>query len=180
LCKLERQRAAFEVRDMERDSVLRLAGAQLRLRIDRLDSLASGGLAILDYKSGRPITGDWYSDRPSHPQLLAYLAAVGLETHAMATISVTAKEIRFDGVASATNLLPKVKAVEPVAGVDPREAWPVRQAEWIARVENLVSQFLAGEASVDPRPKACEYCHVVSVCRIADEGADAVEKNLGE
>ena len=180
LCILERQRAAFEVRDMERDSVLRLAGAQLRLRIDRLDALASGGLAILDYKSGRPITGDWYSERPSHPQLLAYLAAVGLETNAMATISVTAREIRFDGVAAAANLLPKVKPVEPVAGVDPREAWPTRQAEWVARVENLVTQFLAGEASVDPRPKACEYCHVVSVCRIADEGADAVEQNIGE
>jgi len=180
LCKLERQRAAFEVRDMERDSVLRLAGAQLRLRIDRLDSLASGGVAILDYKSGRPITGDWYSERPSHPQLLAYLAAVGLETNAMATISVTAREIRFDGVAAASNLLPKVKPVEPVAGADPREAWRIRQAEWIGRVEKLVTQFLAGEARVDPRPKACEYCHVVSVCRIADEGADSVEKNIGE
>jgi RecB family exonuclease len=180
LCDLERKRAAFTVRDMERDSTLRLAGAQLRLRIDRLDELASGGLAILDYKSGRPITGDWYSERPSHPQLLAYLAAVGKETVAMATISVTARDIRFDGVAAESNLLPKVRAVESPAGQPTDEAWAIRQDEWIARVERLVSDFLAGRAGVDPRPKACEYCHVVSVCRIADAGADAVERNIGE
>ncbi len=97
LCELERTRAPFQVRAMESDSVLKIAGAQLRLRIDRLDELGTGGLAILDYKSGRPITGDWYSERPSHPQLLAYLAAVGRETQAMATVSVTARDIRFDG-----------------------------------------------------------------------------------
>ncbi len=180
LCDLERKRAPFQVRDMERESLLRIVGAQLRLRIDRLDELGSGGLAILDYKSGRPITGDWYSDRPSHPQLLAYLAAVGRDTQAMATVSVTARDIRFDGVAASSNLLPKVKAVEAPSGEDPAAAWSTRQDEWIARVEQLVSDFIAGHASVDPRPKACEYCHVVSVCRIADEGADAVERNIGE
>jgi ATP-dependent helicase/nuclease subunit B len=180
LCDLERKRPAFAVREMERDSELRLAGAQLRLRIDRLDELASGGLAILDYKSGRPIAGDWYSERPSHPQLLAYLAAVGREAMAMATVSVTAREIRFDGVAADSGLLPKVKAVESPAGQDSRAGWAIRQQEWVARVERLVSEFVAGRASVDPRPKACEYCHVVGVCRIADEGADAVERNIGE
>jgi probable DNA repair protein len=180
LCELERKRPPFVVREMEHDSTLGLAGAQLRLRIDRLDELRSGGLAILDYKSGRPITGDWYSERPSHPQLLAYLAAVGRETVAMATISVTAREVRFDGVAKESNLLPKVRGVESPSGEPSEEAWAIRQVEWEARVERLVQDFLEGRAAVDPRPKACEYCHVVSVCRIADEGVDAVERNIGE
>jgi probable DNA repair protein len=181
LCDLERKRPAFTVRAMERDSELHLAGAQLRLRIDRLDELASGGLAILDYKSGRPIPGDWYSERPSHPQLLAYLAAIGRETVAMATVSVTAREIRFDGVAAAGNLLPKVRAVEPPTFDETQgDAWTLRQMEWIARVEQLVADFVNGQAAVDPRPKACEYCHVVSVCRISDVGPDAVERNVDE
>jgi probable DNA repair protein len=180
LCDLERKRAPFAVREMERDSLLRIAGAQLRLRIDRLDELGTGGLAILDYKSGRPVSGDWYSERPSHPQLLAYLAAVGRDTQAMATVSVTARDIRFDGVAAHSALLPRVRAVKAPAGEDPAQAWSIRQQEWIARVEQLVTDFVAGHANVDPRPKACEYCHVVSVCRIADEGADAVERNIGE
>ncbi len=118
--------------------------------------------------------------RPSHPQLLAYLATVGRETVAMATISVTAREARFDGVAAQSNLLPKVRGVESPAGEPQDEAWAIRQAEWEARVEKLVQDFLEGRAAVDPRPKACEYCHVVSVCRISDDGADAVERNIGE
>lgn len=181
LCDLEKKRGPFNVRQMERESVLRIATAQMTVRIDRVDEV-DGGLAILDYKSGRPIPGDWYSERPSHPQLLAYLAAVGRETQAMATISVTAREIRFDGVAAHGSLLPKVRAVEPPTGEESAggSAWAIRQDEWIGRVERLVSDFVAGHASVDPRPKACEYCQVVSVCRISDEGADAVERNVDE
>ena len=79
------------------------------------------------------------------------------------------------------NLLPKVRAVEPPAGEESGPgAWARRQEEWIGRVEQLVSDFIAGRAQVDPRPKACEYCQVVSVCRISDEGADAVERNVDE
>ena len=59
LCDLERQRSPFAVRDTEMERTLALAGAQLRVRIDRIDELESGGLAILDYKSGRPGPGDW-------------------------------------------------------------------------------------------------------------------------
>ncbi|MEP7245101.1 MAG: PD-(D/E)XK nuclease family protein, partial [Gammaproteobacteria bacterium] len=165
LCELERTRPAFLVQEAEIERTLRLAGAQLRLRIDRLDALGTGGLAILDYKSGRPISGDWYSERPSHPQLLAYLAAVGDEVLAMATVTVTAREIRFDGVASDGNLLPKVRGVEGTSGEAGREAWELRRREWHARIEQLAADFLAGRAAVDPRPKACQYCHVVSVCR---------------
>jgi probable DNA repair protein len=181
LCELEKKRGPFNVREMERESVLRIAGAQMTLRIDRVDEV-DGGLAILDYKSGRPVPGDWYSERPSHPQLLAYLASVGRETQAMATISVTAREIRFDGVAAHGSLLPKVRAVEPPAGEEGagQAAWAVRQNEWIGRIEQLVTDFIAGRAIVDPRPKACEYCQVVGVCRISDEGADAVERNVDE
>jgi ATP-dependent helicase/nuclease subunit B len=192
LCDLERRRSPFAVREAEFKRTLRLAGAQLNVRIDRLDELAGGGLAILDYKSGRPTPGDWYSERPSHPQLLAYLAAVGDETVAMATVSVTAREVRFDGVAADSSLLPKVRAVEaaPVGEGDdeqgsddgtPRLAgWSHWRREWRARVEQLACDFVAGEAAVDPRPKACEYCQVVGICRISDENASAVEENIDE
>jgi ATP-dependent helicase/nuclease subunit B len=181
LCDLERKRPPFNVRETELERTLELAGAQLRVRIDRVDALGGGGLAILDYKSGRSVPGDWYSDRPSHPQLLAYLAAVGEETVAMATISVTAREIRFDGVAADPSLLPKVRAVEGAPEQeDVANAWSYWQREWRARVERLAAEFVAGRAIVDPRPKACEYCHVVSICRISDASATAVEQNIDD
>jgi ATP-dependent helicase/nuclease subunit B len=187
LCELERKRTPFTVRETELERTLQLAGAELRIRIDRLDALAAGGLAILDYKSGRAVPGDWYSERPSHPQLLAYLAAVGDESVAMATVSVTAREVRFDGVAKDASLLPKVRAVEAGmraadAGddVEPGDAWSHWQREWRARIEQLAADFVAGRAQVDPRPKACEYCQVVSICRISDASATAVEQNIDD
>lgn len=180
LCDLERKRTPFTVRDTELDCNVQLAGAQLRIRIDRVDVLESGGLAILDYKSGRPVPGDWYSERPSHPQLLAYQAALGNDTAAMATVSITAREIRFDGVAADANLLPKVRAVEAVPGQDSASAWAHWQREWRARIDKLAADFVAGRAAVDPRPRACEYCHAVSICRISDKSATAVEQNIDE
>jgi ATP-dependent helicase/nuclease subunit B len=168
LCAVERERAPFRVESTELDSKLTLMGAELRIRIDRVDALESGGRAILDYKSGRRTTADWYGERPSHPQLLAYLAALGEDVVAMATVNVTAREVRFDGIANSAELLPKVKGVEGPFGMDPLDAWPIRRQEWLSRVEHLAADFLAGRAVVDPKPGACDYCHVASICRIAD------------
>jgi probable DNA repair protein len=168
LCAVERERAPFRVESTELDSKLTLMGAELRIRIDRVDALEGGGRAILDYKSGRRTTADWYGERPSHPQLLAYLAALGDDVVAMATVNVTAREVRFDGIANSAELLPKVKGVEGHFGMDPLDAWPTRRQEWVSRVEHLAADFLAGRAVVDPKPGACDYCHVASICRIAD------------
>jgi len=178
LCVLERSREPFRVQNTEFEKTLTVSAAQMRVRIDRLDALEGGGQAILDYKSGRRTTADWYGDRPSHPQLLAYLAAIGEDVVAMATVNVTAREVRFDGIASSSQLLPKVKGVEPPGGDFSGDAWEIRRREWLACVERLASSFLAGRADVDPKMGACDYCHAVSVCRISDRGIDAAAELL--
>jgi probable DNA repair protein len=176
LCAVERERAHFRVESTELESVFNLKDAQLRIRIDRVDALESGGRAILDYKSGRRTPADWYGERPSHPQLLAYLAALGDDVVAMATVNVTAREVRFDGIASSAELLPKLKGVEAPFGASAAGAWALRQREWITRVEQLATAFMSGQARLDPKPGACDYCHVTSVCRIADRaGADGTD-----
>ncbi len=182
LCELERQRAPFTVLDTERRATLPLAGTRLDLRIDRIDQLGAGGSAVLDYKSGQRPTADWYGERPSHPQLLAYMAAVGEDVVAMATVNVTAKEVRFDGIASSAQLLPKVKGV--IASEDgDGDAWQSRRREWLECIERLAAGFLAGNAAVDPKQGACDYCHVRSVCRIgerADTETDLTEEVLDD
>jgi probable DNA repair protein len=173
LCLVERERAPFSVENTELESTLTLMGAHLHMRIDRVDALESGGRAILDYKSGRRTTADWYGERPSHPQLLAYLAALGDDVVAMATVNVTAREVRFDGIANTSDLLPKVRGVEAEFGTEQSDAWAARRKEWISRVEQLAAAFVAGQAIVDPKQGACDYCHVASVCRISDRSAAA-------
>lgn len=171
LCALERERAAFRVESTELDTTLTVSGARLNMRIDRVDVLETGGRAILDYKSGRRGTADWYGERPSHPQLLAYLAALGEDVTGMATVNVTAREVRFDGIANVGELLPKVKGVEADFGTEPGDAWPKWRQEWRSRIEQLAAAFVAGRAAVDPKPGACDYCHVASICRISDRVA---------
>lgn len=175
LCALERERAPFTVAGTELERALHLplkgplssATARLSLRIDRIDRLESGGSAILDYKSGQSKSTDWYGERPSHPQLLAYLAAMEEEVVALATVNVTAREVRFDGIARSAKLLPKVKAVLPPAGGD-GDPWELRKGEWLECVERLAAGFVSGNAAVDPKQGACEHCHVKSVCRVGD------------
>jgi RecB family exonuclease len=178
LCALELTREPFRVQDTEFEKTLTVSGAQMNVRIDRLDTLESGGRAILDYKSGRRTTADWYGERPSHPQLLAYLAAVGGDVMAMATVNVTAREVRFDGIASSGQLLPKVRGVEPPVGNPAGDAWEVRRTEWLACIERLADSFLAGRAVVDPKPNACDWCHAVSICRVSDAGIDVTAELL--
>ncbi len=180
LCSLERSRDPFRVQDTEFERTLTLAGAQLNVRIDRLDALESGGNAILDYKSGRRAAADWYGERPSHPQLLAYQAALGADIVAMATVNVTAREVRFDGIAHSSQLLPKVKGVQGPGGDFTGDPWQLRTEEWRRRIEGLAVAFLEGRAPVDPVPGACDYCHAIGICRISDRGIDVTADLLNE
>lgn len=163
LCELERTRAPFTVEATEYATELRLGGGRLRMRLDRVDRIAAGR-AVLDYKSGRPGSPDWYGERPTHPQLLAYAAALGADVAALATVNLTAREVRFTGVAAAADLLPRVKALAGGPGAGPE--WSTQLGRWRELLERLVRAFLAGEARVDPAPGACDYCHLTDLCRI--------------
>jgi ATP-dependent helicase/nuclease subunit B len=164
LCELERTRAPFTVEATEHMTELSLGGGRLRMRLDRVDAIA-GGRIVLDYKSGRAGNADWFGERPTHPQLLAYLTALGSDVVALATVHLTAREVRFTGVAASADLLPRVKALPPVTGAAATD-WAVQQRRWRALIERLIRAFLAGEAGVDPAPGACDYCHLTDLCRI--------------
>jgi probable DNA repair protein len=171
VCELERRRAPFRVRDLERAASVTLGGARLDLRIDRVDELEDGALAILDYKSGTHKTMDWYGEHLSHPQLLAYLAALDASVRAVATVNVAARDVGFHGIAAVANLLPKLAPPTAQEGMDGSDLWSQSRLLWRTRIEALVRDFLAGRAAVDPAPKACLHCEVISLCRIADRAA---------
>jgi hypothetical protein len=171
LCDLERTRPAFRVEATEAEAELALGGARIRMRLDRIDAIEAGRV-ILDYKSGRSGHPDWYGERPTHPQLLAYLAASGTDVAALATVNVNAREVRFTGVARSSDLLPQVRQVRGTSGVA-GDDWQHQQRAWLALIERLIGAFLAGDARVDPAAGACDYCHVMDVCRILEVRAAA-------
>ena len=40
--------------------------------------------------------------------------------------------------------------------------------EWRETLSGLAKEFLEGKSDVDPLPRACDYCHLDSLCRIGD------------
>jgi hypothetical protein len=47
-------------------------------------------------------------------------------------------------------------------------------------VERLAAAFAAGQAVVDPKPRACDFCHVASVCRVGDSLIATDDETLEE
>jgi len=170
VCDLERTRAPFSVCGIELEAAVALAGARLQMRIDRVDALGAGGVAILDYKSGVHKTMDWYGEHLSHPQLLAYLLALDADVRAVATVNVGARDVGFHGIGAQAELLPKLEAVKAQAGMQAGAVWEEARTFWKARIEALVRDFVEGRAAVDPAPQACRYCDMASLCRIAERG----------
>jgi ATP-dependent helicase/nuclease subunit B len=181
LCELDLGRSPFQVESTEHKAQLVLAGASVDMRIDRVDVLAAGGRAVLDYKTGTHTSAHWYDPRPTYPQLLAYLVALGEDVAALATVWVNPRALRFDGVAREAGLLPGVKAAPGLPGAASADAWRVRCDSWRGILERLVRAFIAGDAAVDPKAGACRNCHVINICRIAErEDADEAEAGADE
>jgi len=172
LCDLELQRVPFRVVELEGERRWQsAAGSALRLRIDRIDQLDDGRFAIFDYKSGAVQTQDWLSNRVTHPQLLVYMLASGVDVSAMATVQLTPAGVGFKGIADRKGRLPRVTTLEG-AEVSAPQRWAAQTDRWRDTIEQLAAQFAAGSAALNPMENACRVCHLHAFCRIADLPGD--------
>lgn len=183
----ERARPSFAVGDREMQTELALGDLTFRFRIDRVDDLADGGVAIIDYKSGHsPAAPQWFRPRPAGTQLGLYALAL-LAAHPDATIRAVAYARLKAGEIGAVGLAADGQAWPAVPDVASRKSLPV--ATW-AEVETfwrdeygaLARAFRAGEAAVAPRSgDICSRCGMQALCRIqgrddqddADDDTDA-------
>lgn len=162
LCEAEKGRASFTVLAREARHAIDCDGVGLHVRIDRVDRLADGTLALIDYKTGEPKKEDWLGARPSQPQLLVYLRAMEEgSVAAIANAHVTAEGAAFRGVADTSGRLPRL------AGLG-GDTWQAQLRTWRGLVDQAVRDFVAGRALRDPIGGACETCHLHAFCRIGD------------
>ena len=76
LLRAEARRAPFRVRAVEQESVVTLGPLTFNVRIDRIDELADGTIAIIDYKTGeRATSADWFGERLRDAQVPLYADA---------------------------------------------------------------------------------------------------------
>ncbi|MGQ0835767.1 MAG: PD-(D/E)XK nuclease family protein, partial [Gammaproteobacteria bacterium] len=166
LCELEAKRTPFTVIEHERRLPLEIEGARLNVRVDRIDRLDDGRLALIDYKTGEPQKQDWLGDRPTHPQLLVYLLGATGEVAALANAHLATGRVAFRGVADRAGRLPKLDGLAP--SDDASDAWRRQVDSWREIVERAVRDFVAGRALRDPAEGACRFCHLHAFCRIGD------------
>jgi probable DNA repair protein len=182
LCEIERGRRPFRAIAIERQMAIEIGGARLAVRIDRVDEIAGVGLAVIDYKTGHAGSRDWYGERPSHPQLLAYRHALGSEVRLLAMAYLARREVAFKGIGEPDFGLRGVDVLQ-VPSEDADAApnaravhWHAQAQRWQSALEGLVATFLRGEPRPDPIRQACDRCHLHGFCRVQGKGvASATE-----
>ena len=191
LCRLviewlnyERERMPFEVVACEQARQILLSGLSMQLRLDRLDRLDDGTHALIDYKTGVAKVAGWLGERPDEPQLPLYFQTSEQTVSALAFARVKrgarGKVFGFDGVAAAENLLLDVGPIEHKFGMEKKGyvSWDVLTAEWETSLNTLVTNFINGDAEVDPKNGSltCAQCDLQSVCRISEvTGSDIAD-----
>jgi probable DNA repair protein len=157
--EIERARPPFEVVATEERRKLAVAGLELNGRIDRLDRLASGGHALIDYKTGKPTPNEWMGPRPDDPQLPLYVLNAREDISAVAFAKLKTGEMRYTGFSRRKDAIPEVKRA-----LD----WDALLAGWRQELEALGSGFASGDARVDPKQmlRTCRYCDLHTLCRV--------------
>ena len=185
--ELERERPGFEVASIEKKRAVSFGGVTVYAKLDRMDRLEAGGLAVLDYKTGSASVGDWLGPRPDDPQLPLYAVSqagsAGEAVSAVAFARVKAGDMAFKGIARDAGLLPGVSGVERQRSGAAKQyaSWDELLEGWRGELESLGREFASGEARVDPKrgEPTCRYCGLKPLCRInervllgLDEGSD--------
>jgi len=175
----ERSRAPFAVTATELKVNLSVGRLELSGQIDRIDELADGRRVLVDYKTGSLKTSAWIGARPQDPQLPLYLVYSASDAAALAIGQVTAGSCKWSGLARTEDIgegFVQVGQKGPTKGL----SWADLVADWQSMGEGLAAAFSAGQASVDPLPQACSYCHLSALCRINDQGNSLLREERSE
>jgi len=169
----DRARAPFVVVGVEKPQEGRIGPLTLEFRPDRVDRLADGSLAVIDYKTGANAdVKAWLDERPRLPQLPAYVQALGADrVSAVAFARVRSGETGYAGVARDAGLFPGLREPGSSGLLKAYGSWDELLGAWQRRLDTIANEYAAGEARLAPNSsKACEHCHLDALCRIAETG----------
>lgn len=194
------QRERFVTSKPERPFELKIRNLKLNLRVDRIDTLSDGSVALIDYKTGSKISAisALQQERPSEMQLPVYYAAVTrdteLEPSALAIAQIHVENTQYHALTRNSNF---DKSIEPITGANLKAdkqggqrcaeadtaSWNEMTERWSKLVDAFAEEFNDGECRVDPTPSAtvCTHCKLHSICRIKELKLDTDdESNLEE
>ena len=183
---IERARPPFAVRETEMTVALQLGGIGISMRIDRVDTLADGGVAVIDYKSGRAVEPvKWFAPRPSGTQVGLYAMALRAmpnppEVRATVYAQLKAGEIAVKGLTADVETWPALKTADGLRNAA-LATWADVEADWKRRFGALATDFAQGVASVTPRDaQSCARCDLQALCRIQslDDTSEPADRDI--
>ena len=138
------KRPDFSVACVEERLVAELNGFLLTCRLDRIDELASGGVAIIDYKTGRNATpNDWLRPRLRDTQLPLYAQTLDLDVTATVIAAVQIDGVKFKGIWAQNEEFPGRVAKLP----DDRD-WSAQLELWHKQLETLIAEYATGDTRI--------------------------------
>jgi RecB family exonuclease len=160
--RAERGRPDFVVSEIESPIALELEGFRINARLDRVDVLADGSVAIVDYKTGTTAAfGRWFDPRPLAPQLAVYLLARRAANPqerigALAYAQLAPDALEWVGIAADAERFPPLRTVADATG-DAIADWPAAEAAWRAAITALAAETAAAAAGLQAGDVVLRY-----------------------
>lgn len=168
---LEKQRSEFTILHNEKNVSWQHSQLSLNLRIDRIDRLADGSLALIDYKTGKFTNYRWFDDRPDDLQLPLYQIAISADTEqavsATLIFQLNAENIGLISPMEITDFGAQIKVSRQAKSFE--GGWQALQDYWNINIHALADEFESGLVAVAPTRGyvTCQYCDLGPLCRIA-------------
>ena len=169
---LELQRTPFQVEALEQKAVWRHGVLELNLRLDRIDRLLDGTLAVIDYKTGiGPIDPrtHWMRERIVNLQLPFYAAVLGDDPQAavsaLALVRLHARKTEVRGLSDADTGMEGLARLEdwPMFA---QNTWQGVLKQWRVTIEALADEYATGYAANRVmQPSDLDYCDVLPFLR---------------
>ncbi|TCV90464.1 PD-(D/E)XK nuclease family protein [Sulfurirhabdus autotrophica] len=176
---IEKQRSPFVVLASERQQAVTIGGISVNAKIDRMDTLADGTQAIIDYKTNVPNVKHWFSDRPEEPQLPLYCTASGQNVRSVYFAQIKLGDMGFKGLSASEGAVPGIASFADTEAGKEFGTWEQMVASWQRVLNQLGEDFRSGKAVVDPKhyPKTCAYCDLGPLCRVNESGKASLLDN---
>ncbi|KRC84524.1 PD-(D/E)XK nuclease superfamily protein [compost metagenome] len=177
---MEAQRLPFAVAQVEKNHQWQRGALSLKLRLDRIDSLADGRSVIVDYKTGVAAAKpepDWSRSRPVNVQLPFYASvladAAGGEAAGLVLAQIHARQVAAQGLADEDLGMPGVTLASESKYFDGL-SWPEIRQRWRVAIEALADEYVAGyAANVAYRRDDLKYCDALPFLRLHLDDEDA-------
>ena len=175
------RRKPFTVIETEKKIKIELNGLTFTGYIDRIDRTEALNEIVIDHKTSDNYKPNYWDPAAMHDTQMPMYATGQDSCDGLAYMNIfpTSSGIKatWRGM---SEWPPDNSAKELASGFEGIESFADVKHAWRKRLEEIVEQYLAGKADVEPiNESVCKYCHLENLCRIYEQKTDHDESTVG-